>query len=350
MAKQKSKQKAEESAEEERTSGRSFWSGTITFGLVSIPVDFFSATRPRQARLRMVTGDGDAVGRRYICPRHDRPVPNEELVRGFELDSGEFVPIAEKELASARPEKTRDIDLRRFVPLDDLPRLFFVRPYVLAPSGSSTKAYRLLAETMERTKKVGIATMVMRDKAYIVAIMARSGLLLAETLRFASEVRTPEMVGLPARKTGSAASVKTFLTAIDDLTEPELRREELADEYGEALTRLAEGKAKRRQGVLEIEATPEPESEEELPPPIDLMALLKERLEGGGNKAQRSANSPASSSRASTREASSRAPSASALAEKPKEALYQRAKKLGIEGRSRMTKGDLVKAIHKAAS
>ncbi len=345
MAKQKSDQKTEESGEVERTSGRSFWSGTITFGLVSIPVDFFSATRPRQARLRLVTRDGDAVGRRYICPRHDRPVPNEELVRGFELDSGEFVPITDEELASARPEKTRDLDLRRFVPLEELPRLFFVRPYVLAPSGSSTKAYRLLAETMERKKKVGIATMVMRDKAYIVAIMAQAGLLLAETLRFASEVRTPELIGLPVREKSSAASVKGFLATIDDLTEAELRREQLVDEYGKALTRLAETKAKRRQGVLKIEGS-EPESEEELPPPIDLMALLKERLEGGGKKPQRSGSSPLPSSR----DGSSRTQSARALAEKPKEDLYQRAKKLGIEGRSRMTKGDLVKAIHKAAS
>src|SRR5690242_3819797 len=162
-AKRKVQEKRQEAPS--RPQGRSFWSGTIAFGLVSIPVDFYAAQRSRAARLRMVTSDGHPVGRRYVCPRHQRPVSTEDLVRGLELESGEIVAISDDELEALAPERTREIDLKRFVPLTELPSLLFERAYVLAPSGESPKAYRLLAEVMEQSGKAGIATFVMRDKA-----------------------------------------------------------------------------------------------------------------------------------------------------------------------------------------
>lgn len=344
--KTKESEKAEE-ARAERPPGRAFWSGTITFGLVSIPVDFYAAQRSRAARLRMVTGDGHPVGRRYVCPRHQRVVLPDDLMRGFELPSGELVAISDDELEAVAPEKTREIDLKRFVSLAELPSLLFARAYVLAPRGESTKAYRLLCETMEQSGKAGIATFVMRDKAYVVAIIGQGGLLRAETLRFLDELRTPTSIGLPPRTRVSSARARQVALAMDELKEGKLDLGELRDEEGEQLAALALAKAKRGQDVIEPAQPAEAESEV-FEAPIDLVALLKQRLEASGALAPSEPLQTGPSGR-STGRAHGSAHNGSSLDDKAKSDLYARAKKLGIEGRSRMTKRDLVAAIQKAA-
>ena len=124
---------------------RSFWSGTITFGLVSIPVDLFAAVVPRQKSMKLVDEDGHPLGRRYWCPKHEKVLDDDELVRGYETDSGKVVVVTDAEFASVAPEKSRDIELKRFVALADIPPFFFDRPYFLAPDERAGKAYALLA-------------------------------------------------------------------------------------------------------------------------------------------------------------------------------------------------------------
>ena len=339
-AKKKRSEKKPEQEAGGSSPGRSFWSGTITFGLVSIPVDFYAATRSSPSRLRMVTEEGHPVGRRYVCPLDEQPIEADEIVRGFQVESGQFVVVTDEELEGVAPEKTRDIELRRFVNKSELPRLLMVRPYVLAPSGSSAKAYRLLAETMEQSEKVGIATFVMRDKAYVVAILAEGGVLRAETLRFSDELRTPQSIGLPEAARASAAQVKPFLAAIDELRSDELDLADLHDDYAQELEKLAQKKLKQGKDV--VRATEEAEGENEtFAAPIDLVALLKQRLEKDGavNDTQVGPKKK-------------RTPQASTgedLNEAAKSELYERAKSLGIEGRSKMTKKDLVQAIRRAA-
>jgi len=337
-AEEKRPEPAEDESSGERSASRSFWSGTITFGLVSIPVDFHAAHRPRRASLRMVTDDGHPVGKRYICPRHERPIADDEVVRGFEREPGEFVVLTDEELEAAAPEKTRDIDLLQFVPRSSLPSLLFRRAYVLAPAGGSTKAYHLLAETMERTDRAGIATFVMRDKAYVVAILAAGGVLRAETLRFSGELRTPASVGLPEPVRVPAEILREALQAIDALVEDELDLEELRDEASEALSELAQTKAQRGEDIVVGEA----ETEDEVPPvaPIDLVALLKQRLEHAGLISDQHAAKAQRPPRRDVEEPE--------LAKKAKNELYERAKTLGIQGRSRMSKRDLVVALKKA--
>lgn len=328
--------------------GRSFWSGTLAFGLVSIPVDFYAAQRSRAARLRMVTSDGHPVGRRYVCPRDQRPVSTEDLVRGLELESGEIVAISDDELQALAPERTREIDLKRFVPVAELPSLLFERAYVLAPSGESPKAYRLLAEVMEHSGKAGIATFVMRDKAYVIAIIGRGGLLHAETLRFVDELRTPIGIGLPTPVKVSSSRMRQVALAMDELAEGALDPDELEDEYGEKLTALALKKAKNGQDVFVPEDEAEGESEV-FEAPVDLVALLKQRLEASGTIAARQSEGAAPAREVERGEGNGKPKDGPDLAQNAKSDLYARAKKLGIEGRSRMSKKDLVAAIHKAA-
>src|SRR6202008_4167603 len=176
---------------------RGFWSGTLTFGLVSVPVDLYPAVRSRRTALRMLGPGNQPLVRRYFCSVDGKALEPDDIARGYENDDGSFTIVADEELDAPGPRKSRDIDLRRFVAREEIPRQLLERPYVLAPAGESTKAYHLLAETMERTGKAGIATFVMRGKEYLAAIFAEAGSLRAVTMRFAAELRTPSDVGLP---------------------------------------------------------------------------------------------------------------------------------------------------------
>jgi DNA end-binding protein Ku len=262
-------------AEEGEPRARPFWSGTISFGLVTIPVDLYSATRSTRSSLRMLSPSGTPVARRYFDPK-GKPLDSEQLERGYELDKGEFVVVSDEELEALAPEQSRDIDLTRFVDRDSIPPLFFERAYILAPSGNSNLAYRLLASTLERTKRAGIASFVMRGKQYVVAIVAEQGLLRAETLRFAAELRTPDAVGLPEPVEPSAQKVKSLRAAIHKEHGGSPTASELADEYWKRLEALVKKKHKSGEDIV----NPEPieEEQENLAEVIDLVAVLRKSL------------------------------------------------------------------------
>ncbi|HER62653.1 MAG TPA: Ku protein, partial [Desulfobacteraceae bacterium] len=163
--------------------GGAFWSGAITFGLVSIQVDLYSAHRPKTAALRMVDQSGTPLQRRYFCPRDHKPVGGYDIIRGYEIEEGRYIVVTDAELEELEPEKSREIDLRSFVDLADVDPAYFQHAYFLIPAGSVNKAYRLLAEIMERSGRAGIATFVMKEREHLVAIIAEGGILRAETLR-----------------------------------------------------------------------------------------------------------------------------------------------------------------------
>ena len=256
---------------------RSFWSGTITFGLVSIPVALYAANRSSRVSLRMVGPDGTPLNRRYFTSRDDRELDADEIVRGYEIEKDRFVIVDDDELERLAPERTRDIDLRQFVPVEDVDPRYFERAYYLTPAGQSTKAYRLLAKVMEDTGRAGIATFVMRAKEYLVAIIAEKGILRAETLRFADELRTPESVGLPEPVKPPAAEVKRIDREIAKRVEQKLDTKDLEDESVDRLLKVVRQKVKAGDDVVDA---PEPRDEEGAEGVIDLMEILKRRLQG----------------------------------------------------------------------
>jgi DNA end-binding protein Ku len=259
---------------------RAFWSGTITFGLVSIPVDLFTAVRPHRVSMRMLSPDGHPLTRRYVCSRDEKPLESDEIVRGYPAD-GEYVVVSDDELESLEPRKSRDIDLKRFVPRDEIDPMLLERPYILAPAGQSTKAYHLLAATMERTGRAGIATFVMRGTEYLVAIFADHGVLQAQTLRFVDELRTPQDVGLPKVRKPAAQRRKTIEAAMKKLERRTLDKDLLRDEETTKLLELAERKRAESRDVVEVPEVP-PEGDEDADNVIDLMTLLKERIGSAG--------------------------------------------------------------------
>ena len=318
-----------EPLEEEEAVARSFWSGTITFGLVSIPVALYAANRPQRVSLRMVGPKGTPLNRRYFTSRDDRELDPDEIVRGYEVEKDRFVVVDDDELERIAPERTRDIDLRRFVKAGEIDPMYFERAYYLAPAGRSTKAYRLLAKVMEDTGRAGIATFVLRAKEYLVAIVAENGILRAETLRFADELRTPEDVGLPEPASPPAAEVKKMEREIGKLAEGDFDPRELKDRAAERLLKLARAKLRAGRDVVHVEERDDDEEEGGGGRVIDLMEILKARIAVSDDDEDESGSG--------------------GLDESSRAELYERAKELDIPGRSKMSRDELAKAIRRSA-
>jgi DNA end-binding protein Ku len=288
---------AEEDDLEQPGGLRSFWTGTITFGLVTVPVALYSATRPRGVALKMIGPDEAPVRRRYVCSKDGKVLDADEIVRGYEIEKGKFVVVTDDELEAIEPRKSREIDLRVFVDVEAIDPMYFERAYFLVPAGGTNKAYRLLAEVMEKKKQAGIATFVMRAKEYLVAILAENGILRAETLRFADEIRKPSTIGLPDVPKIPAADVKKFETQIAKHAK-KVNLREFLDDYTERLEKLVAAKERKKEDI--VRAPEEPEAEEEAGggEVVDLMAMLSRSL--GGGTARKPAKKTPSSRKASS--------------------------------------------------
>lgn len=259
---------------EEDTEIRQMWSGTLSFGLVSIPVAVLPGSRRGTVPLRMLAPDGAPLRRRYFCPADEVFVHPEHILRGYEIDKGEFVIVHDEELESLEPRKSRDIDLQRFVPAGQIPPFYFDRPYYLTPDADATKAYRLLAATIERSGRAGLATFVMRTKEYLVAILAEGGILRAETLRFQDELRSAQDVGLGARPKVSPKLRERLEQAIEQHTEAEFDPAAVHNEHAAKVMQLVQQKDQAGRDVIESE-----QAEQGGPPPVeDLVAVLQESM------------------------------------------------------------------------
>ncbi len=315
-----------------------FWSGSITFGLVSIPVALLAGSRSRGVRLRMLAPDGTPLSRRYYCPREDRPVAPEEIIRGYEIEKGRFITVTDEELDALQPEKSREIDLRLFVPAGRIDPVMFDRAYFLVPTGDSKKPYKLLAETMEKTGRAGIATFVMRGKEYLVAILSENGLLRAANPSICR--RDPPGGGSRARRCIKAdvpeETLKAMTEAIRAARSDGLDMEALADEEAARLETLVAQKQAAGEGALPAAAGQE--ETEQQSNVIDLMAVLKRSLqEEESSEDEKVPESANGSDR--VRE------SGESLAHKNKKELYDLARELHIAGRTTMNKDQLIDAI-----
>ena len=282
---------------------RSFWTGTITFGLVTVPVALYSATRPRGINLRMIAPDGAPVERRYVCSKDEKPLDADDIVRGYEIEKGKFVVVTDEELEAVEPRKSREIDLQLFVDVKDIDPMYFDRAYFLVPTGGTNKAYRLLAEVMEQKKQAGIATFVMRAREYLVAIIAENGILRAETLRFDDEVRKPADIGLPKLAKPAPADVRKFEAAIARNTK-KLSLNELLDDYGERLEKLVAAKERKKEDIVR---TPEEARDEEAGEGgevVDLLAVLSRSLGGTAGARKPARKAPAKKRKTTSKKSS----------------------------------------------
>ncbi|HEX5876459.1 MAG TPA: Ku protein [Pyrinomonadaceae bacterium] len=259
--------------EEENAGARPFWSGTLTFGLVSVPVSLFPATKSNRASLRMLGPDGQPLARRYYAEDNGKDLDTDEVVRGFEVNKDKFVVVTDEELDRLAPEKTRDIDLKQFVPSESIPPLYFERGYFLTPAAGSQKAYKLLAETMEKNDLAGVATFVMRGKEYLVAIFSEKGILRAETMRFKDELRSPSDVGLPEKKEPPKPAVSKFEKIIANKSKKKFSPAKFEDKQTESLLKLVKRKKNKRGAVVKVDE--EMDADHKV---VDLVQILKKSL------------------------------------------------------------------------
>ncbi len=322
---------------------RPMWSGTVAFGLVTLPVRLYPAVRSSRTSLKMTTEDGETLTRRYFSSVSDEPLRGDDIVRGYPVGDDRYVEVEDEELEGLAPEKSQEIDLSRFVPEGDVDPMFYERGYFLAPDRGALKAYRLLAKSMEDAGRMGIATFVMRDTEYLVAIIAEDGVLRAQTLRFPSELRTPDDVGLPELDEPDEKRVDEVAAAIRALEADDLDRSLLEDRESRRLRDLVAAKVKSGEGVVEASSDGPSEGRTSSSEDVDLMQVLKQSLAQDDDS-----EAPAPSTNGKRRGKRAEPSSAERLEDATKTELYERAQDLEIEGRSAMTKKELAAAIRSA--
>ena len=248
---------------------RSIWRGAISFGLVSVPVRMFTATESKELKFHFLHKD-DMVPIGYDKVRKDtgEHVDPEDIIRGFEIEKGRYVPLEEEDLDRLDIELTKAIDICDFVDLDEIDPIYFRKAYYLQPEDGAEKAYLLLVRALEQTGKVGVAKVVIRNKQHLAALRTVDGTLVLETMYYADEVRKPEKVNIKGdlRK----AELDMAKSLVENLSEP-FDPEKYDDTYRKELLELLRAKAKGRK-------LPEP-SDEEPGEVVDLMAALRESVE-----------------------------------------------------------------------
>lgn len=225
----------------------------------------------------MLGPDGQPLARKYFAEKTGKDLDADEVVRGYEIAKDKYVIVTDEELERLAPEKTRDIDLKQFVPAESIPPIYFERGYFLTPAAGSQKAYKLLAETMDKSGLAGVATFVMRGKEYLIAIFSDKGILRAETMRFADELRSPSDIGLPKKKEPPKATVHKFEKIISNKSKKQFSPTKLADKQTDSLLRLVKKKQSKRGNVVKVEE--EVDADRKV---IDLVQVLKKSL--GGEK------------------------------------------------------------------
>ncbi|MFK8845066.1 Ku protein [Streptomyces sp. Ac-502] len=335
---------------------RAIWSGSLSFGLVNLPVRMYAATESHTVHFHQIQrGTSDRIRNKRVNERTGEEVPAEDIVKG--LDAGDaYVLVEPEELDDIAPGRSRAVEISGFVDLDEVDPVYFDTTYYLGPRGKDHgKVYALLHKALKESNKAGVATFVMRNRAYLVAVRAEGDILVLQTLHWADEIRDPrdEIGDLPGRTKIPDRELKTAVQLVEALSTA-WRPEEYHDTYQEQVRRLIEAK---RKGETVEKAQEAPESTNV----VDLMSALQASVDSakgsarrqkgkGKGKGQQAGAKKAVAAKGRTGERRSRGgnggrkPTAE-LSQLSKAELYERATEAGIQGRSSMTRADLVEAL-----
>jgi DNA end-binding protein Ku len=289
---------------------RPLWSGSLSFGLVNVPVALFGAVRDLDVRFNQLHApDGSPIETRRVCSADGQEVPWEEIAKGYELEDGRWVLLSEEELAAAAPHKSQTIDIECFVREEQIDPIYYDRPYLLSPRDeAAARAYTLLGEAMARSGRVALGRFVMHAKEHLVSIRPRGQALMLTTVRFAEEVRSRAEIAeaVAAAVEPSAEQVKDAAAIIAELEVP-FDPSRYKDEHRAHLQRIVKRKAKGQKIEVPKE---EVESEQVTSTAPDLMGALKESLarirgeEGAGAKKKPTRRKTAAAKERSSKSAS----------------------------------------------
>jgi DNA end-binding protein Ku len=251
---------------------RPIWSGSISFGLVSVPVKLFSATSPKEVRFHMLHDkDGARIQQKRVCSADGQEVPWEHIVKGFEISKGRYVTVTREELEAFNPRATKSIDIEDFVKLEQIDPIYYETTYYLVPDKGASKPYALLVEAMRRTGRVGIARFVLRTKQYLCAVRPVKKALAISTMLYADEVVSQDdLEGLPESKPGER-ELKMAEQLIGSL-ESDFDIGKYKDDYREQVLALLERKAEGEE-IVAAEAPEAPRGKV-----VNLMDALQKSL------------------------------------------------------------------------
>lgn len=265
---------------------RPLWKGAISFGLVTIPVNVYSATRTDTLRFRQLDRrDNSPIREKRVNEETGEEVVWEDVVKGYEYEEGSFVVLDQEDFTSANVKATETIDIVQAVPRDAIPAEFFEKPLYVVPARQGVKAYHILRETLRRSGRAAVATIVMRGRQHLAALIADERIITLELLRYAHEIKAVEELGAdefleaPEVKDKEVELAEQLVAALDESWEPEQFR----DQYRDDLMELIEAKAKT--GTAPVKAGAARESGGEV---VDMMELLKRSVgEAKGRKGEK---------------------------------------------------------------
>jgi len=266
---------------------RAIWKGSISFGLVNIPIALYPATRREELKFRLLRkSDLSPVNYKRVAEKDGKEVPWDQIVKGYEYEKGKYVVLKDEDFERVDLEATQTVDIQDFVDVDEIDPMFFYKPYYLEPQKGGEKAYALLRDALEDSNKVGIAKVVIKTRQYLAGVKPEDGALVLELMHFADELADTEKLHVPKKMEVGKREMNMAKSLIDSMSskwEPEKYR----DDYREALMEVIEEKVEA--GGKEIEEKPR-----KAPKPtkvIDLVSVLQKSLEQTGAKKKTTAKS-----------------------------------------------------------
>jgi DNA end-binding protein Ku len=275
---------------------RPIWSGTIQFGLVTIPVGVYSATSSERISFNMLhKKDYGRIRNRRFCEIENTEVSSDEIVKGYEYEKGEYIEMTDEDFDKVKVESTKIINITDFVSFDEIDPMFFDTPYYLAPGKGANQTYLLLREALRKSGKVGIAKVAIRQREYLAAVKPHGAALMLETMHFADEITDPDDLKLPEENTKiDPRQLKMAEQLIDGLTES-FDPNKYQDTYREALLELIDDKLKGHKS--KPASTRKPSTTKV----VDIMARLKQSLKEVDKKKTTAASKPRAVARKKSR-------------------------------------------------
>jgi len=273
----------------------SIWSGAINFGLVTIPVKLFTAVRTDELSFNMLHAkDEGRIKYERVCSVDGKPVPWDEIVKGYEYEKGEYVTFTDEDFKKVNPEATQSVDILEFVDLDTINPMFFDKPYYLEPSKQGKHAYALLRAALDESNKVAIARVVVRTKEYIAAVKPIGDALVLELMHWANEIVDSSTLELPENEKLPEAEMKMARMLIDTMSVEAFEPEKFTNRYHDELLAMIEARAQGKELPKAKKAAPRSKV-------VNLMDVLAQSLEESKKRRNTSGEKASSEKKTTTR-------------------------------------------------
>jgi DNA end-binding protein Ku len=266
---------------------RAIWKGSISFGLVNIPIALYPATRREEFKFRLLRkSDLSPVSYKRVAEKDGKEVPWDQIVKGYEYEKGKYVVLKDEDFERVDLEATQTVDIQDFVDQEEIDPIFFYKPYYLEPQKGGDKAYALLRDALKDSNKVGIAKVVIKTRQYLAGVKPEDGVLVLELMHFADELADPGKLHVPKKTEVGKREMNMAKSLIDSMSS-KWNPEKYRDDYREALMEVIEEKVEA--GGKEIEE--KPKKARKPTNVIDLVSVLQKSLEQTGTKKKASTKS-----------------------------------------------------------